>query len=101
MPNLDVFAGGVWLARVDLAWPAFRVAVEYDGREHHGPERAEHDARRRERLRAAGWVVLVVRNEQLGHPFQIAVEVLTLLRARGWRPDAEKGRPCGESGRSR
>ena len=82
--NVDVVAGGVWLARVDLAWPQFKVALEYDGREHHGPDRMAHDVRRRDRLRAAGWVVLVVRNEQLGESFRIAADVLSALRQRGW-----------------
>lgn len=98
--NIDVWASGVWLARVDLAWPEFRVAVEYDGREHHGPERAEHDARRRDRLRASGWIVVVVRNEHLDQPFRIAIEVLGWLRMRGWRPDTVHSR-CGRSARSR
>jgi very-short-patch-repair endonuclease len=50
---------GRWLARVDLAFPAARVAVEYDGRAVH--EREDVFARDRQRQNAlvrAGWVVL-------------------------------------------
>jgi uncharacterized protein DUF559 len=47
--------------RLDMAYPRHKVAVEYDGREHHeGPERRAHDEARREWLRAHGWTVIVV-----------------------------------------
>ena len=52
-------AGGRFLARVDLAFPAAKVAVEYDGRTVH--EREDVFARDRQRqnlLVRAGWVVL-------------------------------------------
>jgi very-short-patch-repair endonuclease len=47
--------------RLDLAYPAHRVAVEYDGQEFHsGTEQLAHDVRRRQLLREAGWSVIVV-----------------------------------------
>lgn len=52
-------AGGRFVARVDLAFPAARVAVEYDGRAVH--EREDVFARDRQRqnmLLACGWLVL-------------------------------------------
>lgn len=47
--------------RLDLAWPALKIAVEYDGEEFHTEEddRA-YDEARRTALRKAGWVVIVV-----------------------------------------
>lgn len=52
--------------RLDLAYPRARVAVEYDGDEfHRTPEQRAHDERRRNLLRSAGWVVIVVRKEDL------------------------------------
>ncbi|MGD9527717.1 DUF559 domain-containing protein [Pseudonocardia sp.] len=44
--------------RLDLAYPQFRLAIEYDGGEHRSPERARSDLARQARLTAAGWTVL-------------------------------------------
>jgi hypothetical protein len=52
-------AGGSTI-RFDVAWPAYRVALEYDGRRWHGPRQWEHDERRHEAARALGWLVLHV-----------------------------------------
>lgn len=47
--------------RVDAAWPAARIAVEFDGAAYHGsPSQQARDRRGRERLRSLGWVVIVV-----------------------------------------
>jgi len=60
VPQLDVHGpDGRWLARVDLALPLLKIAIEYDGREVH--ERSDvfvHDRRRQNELVAAGWTVL-------------------------------------------
>jgi hypothetical protein len=57
---------GVFLGRVDAAWPAARVAVEYQSVKHHTTdlERAQ-DRRRIHRLRAASWDVLEVGPDDL------------------------------------
>jgi very-short-patch-repair endonuclease len=56
----DVHAeDGRWIARVDLAIPELKIAIEYDGREVH--ERQDvfvRDRRRQNALVEAGWVVL-------------------------------------------
>ncbi len=59
--NHDVFHRGVWIARVDLAYPKLRIAVEYEG-EHHlvDPAQWRADIARMERLIEAGWRVLRV-----------------------------------------
>lgn len=62
--NLSVTVDG-WTFRLDLAWPDELVAVEYDGEEFHGPHHAARDAWRRDKLRAAGWIILVVRKDDL------------------------------------
>ncbi|WP_010540901.1 DUF559 domain-containing protein [Dietzia alimentaria] len=46
--------------RIDLADPAHRIAVEYDGAHHDDPIQQSKDRRRRNRLQAAGWIVIVV-----------------------------------------
>ena len=54
----EVRAGGRFVARVDLAWPALRIAVEYDGDHHRERAHFRRDVARLNALRAAGWLVL-------------------------------------------
>jgi very-short-patch-repair endonuclease len=54
---------GRFVARLDLAWPDAKVAVEYDGAWHWTQRR--HDDRRRDRLRELGWTVIVVSGDDL------------------------------------
>lgn len=53
--------------RLDLAYPRARIAVEYDGEEfhHRTDEQRRHDEQRREALRRAGWIVIVLTREAL------------------------------------
>jgi len=46
---------GKLLGKVDVAWPAVRVGLEYDGVKWHGPSRIERDEDRQAALEAAGW----------------------------------------------
>lgn len=46
---------GRFVARIDLAWPARRSGLEYDGQQHHGPRQWEADAARQARLETLGW----------------------------------------------
>jgi hypothetical protein len=50
-------AAGAHVARVDLAWPARRVGLEYDGAAYHGPRRFEHDEQRHAAVEALGWTL--------------------------------------------
>jgi hypothetical protein len=69
----------------DLAWPEYRVAMEYDGQWHGDPNRLPLDRRRLNRLVAADWKVLYVTNDQLRRGFAEVLTVLrTTLRSRGW-----------------
>jgi very-short-patch-repair endonuclease len=43
---------------LDLSYPAVRIAIEYNGRDHLAPDRALRDLRREAYLTAAGWIVL-------------------------------------------
>jgi very-short-patch-repair endonuclease len=52
---------GRFVGRADLAYPEQRVIVEYDGALHWAQRRA--DDRRRDAMRALGWVVLVASRE--------------------------------------
>lgn len=59
VPQVEVFDGTRWLARVDLALPELKIAIEYDGREVHDRDDVfVRDRRRQNALVAAGWLVL-------------------------------------------
>lgn len=60
---------GVFVARVDLAWPDARLVVEYDGGHHLDRRQHVADLRRREAMEQAGWTVVVLMAEDvLGDP---------------------------------
>ncbi|MCX5067979.1 endonuclease domain-containing protein [Micromonospora lupini] len=78
-------SGGLVL-HPDLAWPEFRVAVEYDGRWHADPEQLHRDRRRLNLLVGAGWLVLHVTSRRLKNDFPAVLsEVRSALISRGWR----------------
>ena len=53
--------------RLDLADPVHKIAVEYDGPHHDDPVQQSKDRRRRNRLQAAGWIVIVVDRRLFRH----------------------------------
>ncbi|MEU8421652.1 hypothetical protein AB0C15_12330 [Micromonospora sp. NPDC048835] len=70
----------------DLAWPHYRVAVEYDGQWHSDPEQLHRDRRRLNQLVGAGWLVLHVTSRRLHGEFpSVLREVREALVSRGWR----------------
>ena len=84
--NHDVVEQGEWLARADLAWPEFRVLVEYDGLLHLDESRRRSDARRRNLLQERGWLVITATADDLRRPWIITDQVKAALRSRGWAP---------------
>jgi very-short-patch-repair endonuclease len=57
---------GVFVARVDAALPGQKIAIEYDSMQEHSDEfQLTRDARRRNRIVAAGWRVLSARHRDL------------------------------------
>jgi hypothetical protein len=73
---------GVFVARLDLAWPELKVAVEYDGFQWH-EKRREADALRRARLEALGWIVIVLTAEDYElRRAEIAATVWAAIRER-------------------
>jgi hypothetical protein len=67
----------VWL---DLAYPAHRLGVEYDGGDHLEPDRVLRDIDRHTRLVAAGWRVLRYTAAQMRHePHRIVADVAAAL----------------------
>jgi very-short-patch-repair endonuclease len=74
---------GRFVARVDLAWPEHRVAVEYDGTWHATTEQFHADRRRLNGLAATGWIVLHVTATRLREDFDRFVGELRAALARG------------------
>ncbi|WP_344785184.1 endonuclease domain-containing protein [Microbacterium kribbense] len=66
----DAFDGnGEFLGRVDMAYPRWRIAVEYEGEHHSTGAQWERDVERYARLEAAGWrVIRVTRTMLFQHP---------------------------------
>jgi hypothetical protein len=58
---------GSVLYRLDLAWPALRIALEYDGHEAH-ENRESEDAERDRRMAARGWLVIRARKDVFTSP---------------------------------
>jgi hypothetical protein len=55
----EVFDGnGRFVARLDLAYPDRKLAIEYEGDHHREPSVFQRDLRRMNRLRTLGWTVL-------------------------------------------
>lgn len=63
----EVTRDGTFLARVDLAWPELKIAVEYDGRWHASASQLERDRRRLNRLLGADWLVFHVTADHMRH----------------------------------
>jgi hypothetical protein len=71
------------LHRLDLAWPALRIALEYDGHAAHAG-REEHDAARQDDLRRRGWTVVRARADDLADPTRLTLELRAAFAARGY-----------------
>lgn len=83
VPQCEVIdRGGRFVARVDAAYPQYRIAMEYDSdQEHSDPAELARDNSRRNRLLAEGWSVISARSDDLrtgGGQFVRAVEAALL-----------------------
>ena len=68
---------GRFVARLDFAWPAYRVGLEYEGAWH--TTRIAEDRRRIEALQAAGWRVLFVTAADLHSPARLLARIAAAL----------------------
>lgn len=64
--QFEVWVEGILQAVIDLAYPAWMIAIEYEG-EHHltDPEQWARDIRRQELLESLGWIVIRVTKDDL------------------------------------
>jgi len=80
-------ARGRFIARLDLAYPRYRVAPEYDGRQHAEGDQFVKDADRWDAIGAQDWNLVRVLGHHLHPDPQPAVDkVANALLAAGWRP---------------
>ncbi len=64
----EIIDGNGELRRVDFAWPAQRLAVEYDGLDWHAdPEAMRRDRRRQAALHDVGWTVFPIVFDDVRH----------------------------------
>jgi hypothetical protein len=70
---------GRFVARVDLAWPDRRVALEYDGLWHAEPGQFAKDRQRLNLLQAAGWRVVFVTAADLRNPARLIARIADAL----------------------
>ena len=77
---------GGFLARLDLAYVAERLGVEYDGECHFDARSVRKDLRRQNALRAAGWSLLRFTSEDVfRHPQRLVAQVRAALAGKPGR----------------
>lgn len=72
---------GEWVAECDLVFRAWKVAVEYEGEQHFEKRQGRKDVRKYELLRALGWTVVRVMQDDLADPEATAARVRSALFA--------------------
>jgi very-short-patch-repair endonuclease len=70
------------IARVDLAWPQIKLAVEYDGQWHSIGDQMASDRRRLRALNRAGWHVFHVTASDMHNIDALLHELANAMRAR-------------------
>jgi hypothetical protein len=74
---------GTELYRLDLAWPALRIVVEYDGYEFHVGREAD-DGARADDLRRRGWIVIRADSDDLRDLSRVTAELRAAFARRGY-----------------
>jgi very-short-patch-repair endonuclease len=82
VPQFDVVERGVFLGRVDFAWPEARQIVEYECAYHIEGVQIRRDDARIARLLAAGWRVIRVSAADLRNLDAVVARVAAALAER-------------------
>ena len=84
---------GQLVARLDMAWPELRIAVEYDGAQHWtDPRQRRRDIERLAALEAMGWIVIRVSSDMVRTPAAVAARVRAAVDARSSVPNPTRYR---------
>ena len=70
---------GNFVARVDLAFPELRLAIEYDGTWHGEAGQLRRDRRRMNALSAVGWTVFYVTAADMHDPALLVARLRALI----------------------
>ncbi|MGY1720413.1 DUF559 domain-containing protein [Blastococcus sp. SYSU DS0552] len=81
VPILD--RAGRVVAHADLGWERWRVALEYEGRQHAEREQFGRDIDRYSLMAAGGWLVLRFAGRHLGRLDTVVDRAAGALRRRG------------------
>lgn len=78
-------SAGVFIGRLDLAFPDVRLGVEAHSRKHHFGRQAERIDERRDLLLAAlGWEVLYIGWQDTRTPIEVLTTIESVVEARRW-----------------
>ena len=84
LPMHDRF--GREVAHADLGYEEWKVALEYEGRQHAQPEQFGRDIDRYSLMAADGWLILRFAGRHLKGPMVVVERTRRALLSRGWRP---------------
>jgi hypothetical protein len=74
------------VVRADLGYERWKVALEYEGRQHAEPEQFGRDIDRYSLMAADGWLLLRYAAVHLRRPATVVERTRRALLSRGWRP---------------
>lgn len=74
------------VAHADLGYEEWKVALEYEGRQHAEAEQFGRDVDRYSLMAADGWLVLRFAGRHLGGPTALIDRTTRALMSRGWQP---------------
>lgn len=84
--QFEVFDQRTFVARVDLAYISWKIAIEYDGKWHErSSEQRAYDRDRREKLERLGWHVVTIYESDLDEVTKVPLRVFEALRSRSYR----------------
>jgi len=74
------------VAHADLGYARWKLALEYEGRQHADAEQFGRDIDRYSLMAADGWLTLRFADRHLGGPWTVVDRTRRALLSRGWRP---------------
>jgi hypothetical protein len=88
-PEVQVPVHDRWgreVAHADLGYARWKVALEYEGRQHADSDQFGRDIERYSLMAADGWLVLRFARQHLGGPATVVDRTRRALLSRGWQP---------------
>lgn len=74
------------VAHGDLGYSDWKIALEYEGRQHAGQDQFRRDVDRYSLMASGGWLVLRFARQHLAGPRTVIQRTRGALLSRGWRP---------------